>query len=199
MKLFYSPNSPYVRKVMMAAIELGLADSLHKNAVTLSPYEPNPGVTAENPLGKIPVMVTTDCGTLFDSIVIAEYLSLQKEDTVLFPKDAVRRMTALTLNALADGMLEAAQLMRFESVRPENFRYDKWSEAQKAKLDRSFAYLEANLPDDFDIGAIALASTIGWLDFRFPDLHWREGAPRLADWFAQVALRDSFAKTNPPT
>ncbi|HYD59948.1 MAG TPA: glutathione S-transferase [Noviherbaspirillum sp.] len=198
MKIFYSPNSPYVRKVMITAIELGNDQQLEKAPVTLSPYEPNPLVTAENPLGKIPVLVTGQGDAIFDSVVICEYLAAQAGNKSIFPADAAVRWKALSLNALADGMLEAAMAMRFEAARPEQYRYAKWSEAQGGKLDRAFAWLDSHLPDGVDIGAIALASTLGWLDFRFPDLGWRDKAPRLASWFSVFSQRESFATTAPP-
>jgi glutathione S-transferase len=88
--------------------------------------------------------------------------------------------------------------MRFEAARPEQFRYEKWSKAQGGKLDRAFAYLDTHVPERADIGAIAVASTLGWLDFRFPDLGWRGKTPRLASWFSTFSQRESFATTAPP-
>ncbi len=199
MKLQYSPNSPYVRKVVMLAQELGLNDRIERQALTLSPYEPNPVVTALNPMGKIPVLLTDDGEALFDSIVICEYLAAQAGDQQWFPAAGPKRWAALRANAVADGMLEAAQLMRFESIRPEGVRYDKWIEAQSGKLTRAFAFLEQNLPASDDIGAIAVASAIGWLDFRFPTLQWRNAAPRLAAWLAGFEQRESVIATRHPT
>lgn len=199
MKLQYSPNSPYVRKVVMLAHELGLNDRIERQALTLSPYEPNPVVTALNPLGKIPVLLTDDGESLFDSIVICEYLAAQASDQQWFPAAGPKRWAALRTNAVADGMLEAAQLMRFESIRPEGVRYDKWIEAQSGKLTRAFAFLEQNLPASDDIGAIAVASAIGWLDFRFPILQWRDTAPRLAAWLAGFEQRESVHTTRHAT
>lgn len=195
MRLQYSPNSPYVRKVVVLALELGLNDKLQREPLTLSPYEPNPDVTALNPLGKIPVLVTDDGEALFDSIVICEYLAAQANDTQWFPPAGAKRWAALRANAVADGMLEAAQLVRFESVRPEAVRYDKWSAAQNAKLDRAFTFLESNLPAQDDIGGIAVAAAIGWLDFRFPQLQWRDRAPKLAAWLAGFEKRESVRST----
>jgi len=198
MKLQYSPNSPYVRKVVVLAIELGLDGAIVNDAVTLSPYEPNPDVVKLNPLGKIPVLEGEDGMSLFDSTVACEYLSAKAGDGQWFPAAGPRRWHALRLNALANGMLEAAQLVRFEQSRPEAFRYAKWSEAQLGKVRRGFAFLEGHLPAQDDIGSIAVACAIGWLDFRFPDLGWRQTAPALAQWFAAFSERPSFASTRHP-
>ena len=198
MKLQYSPNSPYVRKVVMLAHELGLNDRIEREPLTLSPYEPNAAVTALNPLGKIPVLVTDEEESLFDSIVICEYLAALAGDRQWFPEPGPKRWNALRANAVADGMLEAAQLMRFESSRPETARRSTCRSAQSGKVLRGFEFLERNLPANDDIGAIAVASTIGWLDFRFPTLQWRTKAPRLAAWFADFERRDSVSATRHP-
>ena len=175
MKLQYSPNSPYVRKVVLLALELGLNERIVRDAVTLSPYDPNPAVVQLNPLGKIPV-----------------------RDTQWFPVPGPARWHALRVNALANGMLESAQLARFESARPEEVRYAKWSDAQLGKVGRGFTWLDANLPADADMGAIAVACAIGWLDFRFPELNWRADAPRLAQWFERFSARQTFINTRHP-
>lgn len=198
MKLKYSPNSPYVRKVVIIGLELGLDDRIIREALTLSPYDPNPEVTALNPLGKIPVLVTDDGMALFDSTVACEYLSAAANDHQWFPSAGSARWHALRCNALANGMLEAAQLVRFELSRPEPYRYAKWSDAQLGKVTRGFAFLEQNLPAEADIGAVAVASAIAWLDFRFPDLAWRDDAPALSAWFDRFSQRPSFASTKHP-
>lgn len=198
MKLKYSPNSPYVRKVVIIGLELGLDEKIIREAVTLSPYDPNPEITALNPLGKIPVLVTDDGLALFDSTVACEYLSATAGDRNWFPADGPARWHALLCNALANGLLEAAQLVRFEQSRPEPFRYDKWVDAQLGKVIRGFAFLDQNLPAEADIGAVAVASAIGWLDFRFPDLAWRDKAPALSLWFDRFSKRPSFVSTKHP-
>lgn len=198
MKLQYSPNSPYVRKVVLLALELGLNERIVRDAVTLSPYDPNPAVVQLNPLGKIPVLEAADGMPLFDSTVACEYLSAQAGDTQWFPVPGPARWHALRVNALANGMLESAQLARFESARPEEVRYAKWSDAQLGKVGRGFTWLDANLPADADMGAIAVACAIGWLDFRFPELNWRADAPRLAQWFERFSARQTFINTRHP-
>lgn len=198
MKLKYSPNSPYVRKIVVLGLELGLDSQIVRETLTLSPYEPNPDVTALNPLGKIPVLQADDGSALFDSTVACEYLSVLAGDTIWFPAKGPARWHALRCNAVANGMLEAAQLVRFEQSRPEPYRYDKWSDAQLGKVLRGFDYLEKAPPADADMGAVAVACAIGWLDFRFPDLAWRERAPTLSAWFDRFSQRPSFSTTRHP-
>jgi glutathione S-transferase len=198
MKLKYSPNSPYVRKIVVLGLELGLDEKIVRETLTLSPYEPNPEVLAVNPLGKIPVLINDEGQPLFDSTVACEYLCAAASDQSWFPAPGPARWHALRCNALANGMLEAAQLVRFELSRPEAYRYTKWSDAQMGKLTRSFAFLEANLPAEADIGAVAVACAIGWLDFRFPDLKWRDSAPKLTAWFDRFSARPSFGSTRHP-
>jgi glutathione S-transferase len=198
MKLQYSPNSPYVRKVVIIGLELGLDEKIVRNALTLSPYEPNPDVTALNPLGKIPVLVDDTGFALFDSTVACEYLSSIAKDKKWFPAEGVARWHALRCNALANGMLESAQLVRFEQSRPETYRYQNWVDAQLGKVMRGFEFLDKNLPGNEDIGGVAVACAIGWLDFRFPDLAWRAKAPALSVWFDQFSQRSTFATTRHP-
>ncbi|MBB3181038.1 glutathione S-transferase N-terminal domain-containing protein [Variovorax sp. Sphag1AA] len=195
MKLKFGPNSPYVRKVMVLAIELGLEGRIEKELVNHSPYEPDQGVLAINPLGKIPAFVTDEGMALFDSDVICEYLSVLAGDTVWFPAERSARWHALRYNALANGLLEAAQLVRLEQVRPVAFRYGNWVQAQTAKVLRAIASLESKPPAGVDIGSIAVACALGWLDYRFAELAWREAAPQLAEWFGEFSGRVSFAST----
>jgi glutathione S-transferase len=198
MKLQYSPNSPYVRKVVILGLELGLDEKIVRDALTLSPYEPNPDVTALNPLGKIPVLVDDAGFALFDSTVACEYLSAMVNDKQWFPVNGESRWHALRCNAAANGMLEAAQLVRFEQSRPEPYRYEKWIDAQLGKITRGFDFLNNNLPAQTDIGAVGVACAIGWLDFRFSTLAWRDNAPALTVWFDQFSKRPSFSSTRHP-
>jgi glutathione S-transferase len=198
MKLQYSPNSPYVRKIVVLALELGISEHIVRETVTLSPYEPNAEVVKLNPLGKIPVLETDAGQALFDSSVACEYLSAMAGDQQWYPPNGPARWHALRCNALANGMLEAAQLARFEASRPEGVRYDKWRDAQLAKLSRGLAWLEQALPAEQDIGAIAVACAIAWIEFRFPELSWRSASPQLTAWFERFSTRSSFASTRHP-
>ena len=135
---------------------------------------------------------------LFDSIVACEYLSTMAEDSTWFPPAGPTRWQALRMNALADGLLEAGQLVRLEEGRPEAFRYQKWIDAQTAKMKRALDSLNRHLPAEQDIGAIAVSCALSWLDLRFPALSWRGHSPRLAQWADTFGQRASFVATQPP-
>lgn len=199
MQLKFSPNSPYVRKVIVLAHELGLDGRIEKQPVVQSPYEPDADVGRLNPLGKVPVLVTDDGMALFDSTVACEYLSALAGDSHWFPAPGPARWQALRSNAVAGGPLEAAQLCRMEAARPADARYAKWTEAQTRKVGQALDFLEVQQPAQADIGAVAVACALGWLDFRWPDLGWRAGRPGLQAWFEQFASRPSFARTAHPT
>lgn len=199
MKLFYSPASPYARKVLVLAHETGLIDRIEVTAATASPTGSAAEVAAHNPLGKIPALVLEDGTALYDSRVICEYLDGLSTGPRLFPEGEAR-WDALTRQALADGLLDAALLTRYERVlRPEAQRWDAWEAGQIGKigaaLDR-FETLAADLPA-LDIGTVAMACALGYLDLRFPDLAWREGRPALAAWFATMERRPSMTATVP--
>lgn len=198
MKLYYSPTSPFVRKVHIAAIELGLIDNI--DLITDRPYDETSTVRERNPLGKIPTLITDDGSTLFDSHVICEYLDAFVPTPQLFPTTA-RRWSALRHQALADGVMEATLLRRLETLRPFNQQSVAWIERQSAAIVRSLSVLEAEahtLAYAFDIGAISVVCALGYLDLRYRDLTWRAHHPRLSDWFADVAKRPSITKTSPP-
>ena len=199
MKLLYSPASPYARKVLVLAHETGLIDRIAVTTAGASPTGPSAEVAAHNPLGKIPALVLEDGTALYDSRVICEYLDGLSAGPRLFPEGAAR-WDALTRQALADGLLDAALLTRYERVlRPEDKRWDAWDSGQIGKilsaLDR-FETLVVGLPA-LDIGTLAMACALGYLDLRFPDLAWREGRPDLAAWFAAFARRPSMEATVP--
>ena len=199
MKLFHSPASPYARKVLVLAHETGLIDRIAVTAAGASPTGPSPEVAAHNPLGKIPALVLEDGTALYDSRVICEYLDGLSAGPRLFPEGAAR-WDALTRQALADGLLDAALLTRYERVlRPEDRRWDAWEAGQVGKigsaLDR-FETLVADMPA-LDIGTVAMACALGYLDLRFPDLAWREGRPATAAWYAVFEGRPAMVATTP--
>ena len=146
----------------------------------------------QNPLGKIPVLVLEDGSSLYDSRVIAEDLDHLAGGDRLFPADPTRRFAALRLQALGDGICDAALLLRYETAsRPEAARYEAFIDLQQGKIDRALKALEAAPPRGaVDIGHIALATALGYLDLRF-DAAWRAGHPGLVAWL------DAFAKNTP--
>ena len=199
MKLRYSAASPYVRKVMVVAHETGLVDRIELAPVSVAPTLVNPQVAAENPLVKVPTLVLDDGRSLFDSRVIAEYLDTQHGGRRLFPAEGTARWTALRRQATADGLLDAALLIRYEhNLRPEPQRWQEWTDGQYRKLRQALATLaEENLGSELTIGEIAAGCALGYLDFRFPGEDWRAAHPALGAWYAGIAERPSFAATWP--
>jgi glutathione S-transferase len=193
-KLFWSSRSPFARKVMIAAHELGVADHIEIVRVVAHPADPNREVMRVNPLGKIPTLVLDDGTVLHDSVVIMEYLDATFGGTLL-PAAGAPRWRALTLQALADGMMEADLRWLEERRLPE----PEWRRAMIAgmqvKLEAALDSLDAAPPSTITVGAIALASALAHLDFRFADAPWRTGRPRLAAWFETFAARPSMTAT----
>ncbi|MEK0083630.1 glutathione S-transferase [Benzoatithermus flavus] len=201
MKLHSNPASPFGRKVKVTAIETGLFDRLEINNVQTSAVGPDLGLVADNPLGKIPCLVLDDGSALYDSRVICEYLDTLHGGARLFPAEGPARWTALRLQALGDGIMDAAILARYETfLRPENLRWPAWVDGQLDKVVRALDRLEAEadeLGKRLDIGTIALACALGYLDFRFAAMSWRSTRPRLAAWFELFAARESMLRTLP--
>lgn len=202
MQLFYAAASPFVRKVLVLAHETGLVDQLRIETVTVSPVNPDDRLNAGNPVGKIPALLLDDGNALYDSPVVCEYLdSLEHAGPKMFPAGS-ERWQALRRQALADGIMDAAVLCRYEAaLRPEEFRWDDWSANQQAKISRALDALETEI-DSFsetvDIGAISVGCALGYLDFRFADNDWRSGRPKLAAWYETFAQRPSMQQTQPP-
>src|SRR4051794_39228052 len=191
MKLRYSPNSPYVRKVMVLAIETGLDKRIEKIATTVVPTSTAGEIAAENPLMKVPTLTTDDGQVLYDSPVICEYLDSLHSATKAFPAAGAARWNALRQQALGDGLLDAALLNRYEnSLRPENLRWKDWSAGQLAKVRGALAALEAEagqLSGALTIGQITAGCALGYLDFRYPDDGWRDRHNKLAAWYQDFA------------
>ena len=201
MKLYVSPASPFGRKASIVIAEHGLDSRVKQEPATVSPVSRNDEVARDNPLVKIPTLVLDDGSTLFDSPVICEYLDSLSEAPRLFPVEAPARWTALKRQALADGLMDAAILLRYEqALRPEPLRWVDWMAGQQAKITAALDAMESDAPsfgDGFDIGHIATACAIGYLDLRFGHLNWRDGRPRLTAWFAEVSKRPSLISTFP--
>ena len=196
MKLLYSPFSPFARKVRIAAFETGLQDRIE--VVPTSTEDPASGLSARNPLNKIPVLETA-FGPLYDSPVICEYLDTLHDGPKLVPAAGPARWQALRWQALADGLMDAALLIRYEiTLRPAEKQHDAWFERQKGKIRKALDQMEADaaeLDGPLTIGVIAAASALGYLDLRFADWGWRETHPRLAAWHAGFAERPSYIAT----
>lgn len=200
MKLIYAAASPFARKVRVVAHETGQFGSLELLDTTVLPTQINQQVLEVNPLGKIPVLVTDDGQSLFDSRVICEYLDSLHAGQHLIPTGA-RRWPVLRVSALADGVLDAALLVRYETViRPDALRWNDWLDGQWAKVERGLDELES-LTSAFgaplDLGQISVGCALGYLDFRFPDRGWRDGHPGLEAFQAAFSQRPSMQVTAP--
>jgi glutathione S-transferase len=200
MKLYYSATSPFVRKCLVSALELGL------ERIELLPAAPHPvnrdrALIAYNPLGKVPTLIADDGTVLYDSRVICEYLNTLG-DGHLLPERSAARWTAYRDQALADGLMEAAVLVRYETfARPESLRWKDWIDGQMDKVTCSLAEIEqraAILDQRIDLGTIAIGCALGYLDFRFASLGWKNAHPKTAAWFGRFAARESMLATRPP-
>lgn len=200
MRLYHSPNSPYVRKVMVSAHDLGLADRIELVASAPAPVAPDAALMALAPLSRIPVLVLDSGQVLQDSGVIVDYLASLRPGQSLVPATGEARWAALSMQALADGATEAAQLVRYETVaRPSQLRWREWEEGHRAKLDAAIDAFDRAAPAlAWDIGGVSFACLLGYLDFRFPDLDWRARAPAAAAWFAEQDGRPSMRASAHP-
>ncbi|MBM3651052.1 MAG: glutathione S-transferase family protein [Alphaproteobacteria bacterium] len=201
MRLYYSPASPYARKVRVAALETGLDKKIEPINVALTPTVPNADVDKHNPIGKIPVLSVKGMD-LFDSPVICEYLDHQHKRRKLLARKGRERWVALRLQAMGDGLLDAALLARYESfLRPEDRRWPEWSQGQMKKIDGVLDQLEAeakSLKRKPTLGNITVGCALGYLDFRFASHDWRAKRPKLAKWFAAFSKLPSMKATVPP-
>lgn len=201
MKLYYAQKSPFVRKALVVANEAGIDDKLEKiDCSTTTPV--NPDLSNANPLKKLPALELDDGTILFNSPVVCEFLDAEFGDGSLFPRESSARWNALRLQALADGLLDAAILSRYETtLRPENLRWDDWVTGQMNKVDGALGEMEncaATFDGRVDIGTISVACAIAYLDFRYKDKDWRAACPELAAWYAEFSKRPSMQATQPP-
>ena len=201
MRLHTNPASPFGRKVKVLAHEAGLIGRLELLDQATTPVSPSEAVVRDNPLGKIPCLVTDDGEALYDSRVICEYLDSLHDRAKMFPPASPARWTALRRQAEGDGIMDAGVLGRYESfLRPEERRWPEWLEGQKGKCRRALDSLEGEADgfgDMVDIGTIAIGCALGYLDFRYGDEDWRATRPRLATWFERFAARPAMARTAP--
>ncbi len=203
MTLFHNPASPFVRKVRVLLAETGQQDRVTLHGCMPTPVQPDAQLVHDNPVGKIPALRLADGTVLHDSRVILDYLDYQHVGNPLIPRDGSARWRRLTLASMADGMMDADVLVRYETaLRPPEKHWDQWLEEQRNKIRRTLVELEADaiaeLASHFDIASISVACALGYLDFRHPDLQWRDANPKLAAWYAEVSQRPSMLQTQPP-
>ncbi|WP_024618704.1 glutathione S-transferase [Pseudomonas kilonensis] len=202
MTLFHNPASPFVRKVLVLLHETGQQDRVALQLSQLSPVKPDRALIDDNPLSKIPALRLANGTVIHDSRVILDYLDHQHVGNPLIPRDGAARWRRLTLASLADGIMDAAVMIRYETaLRPVEKHWDEWLDAQRDKIRRALGQLEAEaiaeLACHFDVASISVACALGYLDLRHPDLEWRKANPQLAAWFAEVSLRPSMIETVP--
>ena len=197
MKLHHSPTSPFVRKVMACAIMHGLDAQ-----ITLVPTDAHASpadLVADNPLSRVPCLVTDDGFALYDSPVICEYLDEISQDIPMLPPKGALRWRALRLQALGDGMMDAAVAGLLEGRRPADPARQAVMARQKGIVARCLDRLEAEVPAVHpDLGTLTVACALGYLDLRFAADAWREGRPKLAAWFATMSELPALARTAPP-
>lgn len=201
MKLFWSSRSPFVRKVMVFAHEAGVAGRIETVRTLVTMSQANRDLMQTNPLGKIPTLVTDDGRALFDSYVICEYLDGLDAGRKLIPAAGEERLQALRWHALGDNLLDNLVLWRNEQMRPQPQQSPETLAALEAKVRAALDYLEAEAVKlgsaPVGIGQVAIAVALGYLDFRFPQLAWRDGHAKLAAWHETFARRPSYQATLP--
>lgn len=196
MKLYYTTNSPFVRKVRIAAIERKLEYKIELEV--LNPWAEGNPVGKVSAIGKVPAMRADDGTLLYDSPVICEYLDAIGGEPKLFPASGQSRWIALRQQALGDALLDAMIARRLESRRPDGERSKGWIDRQIATVNRCLDAMEAeagSLTGSLTIGHVAWACSLGHLDFRFAEDLWRTGRGKLAQWFDEFEKRPSFTAT----
>ena len=200
MKLYSSLTSPYGRKVRIVLLEKKIPFQLQVE----NPWLPDSTIGDVNPLGKVPVMVLEDGISVFDSRVIVEYLDMLSPVAHLIPSDAKSRMMVRGVEALADGITDAAVAIFLERKRAEDKQDFDWITLQEKALYRGLTALSEALGDkalylglNLTLADIATGCTLGYLDLRFPQINWREMHPNLAEFASKLGERASFKDTVP--
>ena len=201
MRLFHSPASPFVRKVVVLLHELDKTDEVALDLIQTTAFASDAALMASNPLAKIPALVRPDGITLYDSRVICQYLN-DRFQGGLYPQDT-RKWETLTLEATADGIMDSAVSMAYEvRLRPQEQQSQDWIEAQWAKVSRAIGSLNerwiSHLSGPLDMGQIGIACALGYVDFRHGARNWRDGNDALAKWYAEFDSRPSMQATRPP-
>ena len=199
MKLVYSPPSPFVRKVTTLIHHADLSDRIELVNVKTTALSVAEEARAANPLGKIPVMILEDGKAIFDSRVITQYLD-ELAGSNLYPRERIYDI--LTLEALADGIMESAVSITYESkLRPENEQSPSWMEAQWSKVLHAVKALDSGvfkaMDGEINMGQIAVSCALGYLDFRHDARHWRSGHSKLASWNDKMMKLPALIKTIP--
>lgn len=201
LRLCWSPRSPFVRRVMVAAHELNLAGRITCIDTVVGMTGCHAQLMRINPLNKIPTLITDDGFVLSDTVLICQYLDSVATPPRLFPQTHSARMQSMRWHALGHGLTDLLVLWRNERLRPAEQQHPPTIAAWRAKFTATLAALDREAGQLHDapvcIGQIAIACAVGYLDFRFPDLAWRDGVPALSGWFGQFEQRASMQATMP--
>jgi glutathione S-transferase len=198
MKLFYTPNSPFARKVRVIIRERNALQTVEE--IIQAPLQDPVELRVVNPLGQVPVLLLGDGRALFDSPVICEYLDANLPGPALLAQQADARWLSLRQQALADGMMAAGVATVFESLRPDAQRSPLWINRWRTAIESGLAMLESEAPGfgpSLSFGGIATACALSYIGFRLPAIAWQERAPQLAHWAADVLRRPAFMDTAP--
>lgn len=193
--LLYTDTSPYARKVRILALEKGLDLKLQATPPLGDPEN----LQQANPLGKVPALIASG-ETFYDSPVICEYLDTLGQPR-LIPEKGQARFRVLRLQALADGILDAAVAMRIERMRGEALQWDVWFDRYHRAIVRSLDEMErraSEIGGNLDLGAFAAGVAVGYLDFRWPEIDWKKDRPALTAAVGTLLSRESFKATQPP-
>jgi glutathione S-transferase len=201
MKLIGSLSSPYVRKVRIVMAEKKLDYELALENV----WAADTNIMQSNPLGKVPCLIMEDGGAMFDSRVIVEYLDTLTPVGKLIPPNGRERAEVKCWEALADGVVDAAVLVRLEkTLRPSEQQSPDWIARQMAKVSAGLKAMASGLKDTpyctgthYTLADVAVGCALGWISFRFPDIAWREDHPNLQKLFDKLSERQSFKDTLP--
>lgn len=201
MKLYGGNLSPFARMTNVTAHETGYGDRVEALAAPVSPIAENPELVAKSPLGKVPVLITEHGHAIFDSRVIIEYLCHVSGNKTLIPDDGVKRFRVLTLQAIGQGIADAAVSYRYETaMRPADRQWNEFKQRLALRITRSCEDLEANWTKDLKevtAGSIAVACALAYASFRIPEVNWRSAHPKLAAFVEEFGKRASMQKTPP--
>lgn len=202
MKLIASLTSPYARKVRIVLAEKKIDCPIEVDI----PWNADSRVPDYNPLGKVPVLELDDGMPLYDSRVIVEYLDNVSPVSRLLPEAKRQLILTRRWEALADGIIDAAVTIFLEYKRPAAQQSAEWIARQHEKIARGLATLSQDLGDrpwchgdSYSLADIAVGCCLGYLDFRFPDVMWKEQYPNLQALQQKLETRQSFIDTLPPT
>ncbi|CAK7260862.1 MULTISPECIES: glutathione S-transferase N-terminal domain-containing protein [unclassified Shinella] len=192
MRLFYSPTSPYARKVRVVAREL----NVQLEETPINPFASDTDFGAVNPINRVPALELDDGRVLFDSPVICEYLDVEG-GSALLPREGASRWAVLRLQALGDGLMDAATPLRQETARPLQRQSPDRIALHRRTISQVLDHLDQDVSQvsGVSIGTISIASALSYLDFRFPADGWDEGRQRLHHWYEDFRQRPSFQQT----